>query len=367
MSFSESNGNRISHSGIRSTVKGHVESRFSSTTGQWTEPCFVTGSLLTLDGMSPGLNYGQQIFEGLKARRNRKGGITIFRPKDHATRIKRSAELMAMPEVPEELFLTSVHLAVSGNSQHLSHHDANAALYIRPIEFASSARLLIEPSDEFMFCVYVQQIIGPAIPSKGKALISDDFDRAATRGVGAAKAGGNYAPAMRWTAKAKRQGYDFLLHLDSQSQSEIEEFSWSGFVGVRRDGDKVTVIHSSSNAIIASITVDSIVRLATSLGWRTEKRPIKYDELSTFTEVFAAGTAIGLTPISSIHRPSTNETYHFDADGLCYHKLQDSLLGIQKGKIEDAFGWCVQSEPDTTDQLDHRAQEFGVRQEIGVK
>ncbi|XPS81848.1 Branched-chain-amino-acid transaminase [Ascochyta lentis] len=318
---------------------GHTESTWSLTTKKWTEPKFVEGSLLMLNGMSPGLNYGQQIFEGLKVRRGTKDIMTIFRPKNHAARMQLSARLMSMPEIPEDVFLRSVQLAVSKNSHLLPESRSNVSIYVRPIEYGSSARLLIEPPDQFTFCVYVQRIEGPVVPSQGRALISDEFDRAATRGVGSAKAGGNYAPAMRWTEKAKREGYDFLLHLDSQTQSEIEEFSWSGFVGVRSDDDGITIVHSNSIVIIESITVDSVVRLAKSFGWATEKRPIKYSELETFTEVFAAGTAIGLTPVSCIHRASTKETFHFRKTGPCYERLQAKLLGIQTGAAEDSFGW----------------------------
>ncbi|EKG16125.1 Aminotransferase class IV [Macrophomina phaseolina MS6] len=270
---------------------------------------------------------------------------------------------MSMPEIPTELFLQCVNLAVTGNAEYVCPHDFNGSLYVRPVLFASSVQLAVVPPDEFTFCVYVQHHLGLHGPGDSKALVLDEFDRAATRGVGAAKAGGNYAPVIRWTLKAKQMGFDFLLHLDSKTQSEVEEFSWSAFVGVRRSSEEdATIVLSDSSAIVQSITADCVSELAKSFGWKVERRPVSafvrfrcaefanaspslsrqvdFDELKNFAEVLAVGTAAGITPVSSIHRPSTGTIFRFDPEGFCYRKLWSALLGIQRGTEADRFGWC---------------------------
>ncbi|KAH7051103.1 aminotransferase [Macrophomina phaseolina] len=325
----------------KNPAAGHAECTFSSITGRWSEPRFTESPFLKLHGLAPGLNYGQQVFEGLKACRHPDGGIIVFRPEAHAARMQKSASYMSMPEIPTELFLQCVNLAVTGNAEYVCPHDFNGSLYVRPILFASSVQLAVVPPDEFTFCVYVQHHLGLHGPGDSKALVLDGFDRAATRGVGAAKAGGNYAPVIRWTLKAKQMGFDFLLHLDSKTQSEVEEFSWSAFVGVRRSSEEdATIVLSDSSAIVQSITADCVSELAKSFGWKVERRPVDFDELKNFAEVLAVGTAAGITPVSSIHRPSTGTIFRFDAEGLCYRKLWSALLGIQRGTEADRFGWC---------------------------
>src|SRR5262249_42906115 len=124
-------------------VNGHVHSTFSysSSTPKWTEPKFVRSPMLSIHGMAPGLNYGVQSYEGLKAFRNADGEITIFRPDQNAKRMIHSAAFISVPPVPEDHFLKCVHLAVAANAEFVPPHETGAAMYIRPLLFGSSAQL----------------------------------------------------------------------------------------------------------------------------------------------------------------------------------------------------------------------------------
>ncbi|KAK2006394.1 putative branched-chain amino acid aminotransferase [Colletotrichum eremochloae] len=324
----------------QNNVAGHVESIYNTATGRWTVPKFVENPALSIHGLAPGLHYGQQVFEGIQARRDPNGEILIFRPDANAARMRKSAAFVSMPEVPEDLFLESVYLAVRRNAEYVCPHEVEGSLYIRPFQFGSSCQIGLEPPDEFLFCVFVQPHIGFHGRGAIKALVLDEFDRAATRGSGAVKVGGNYAPVIRWTTEARKEGYNVLLHVDSQTQTEIDEFSTSGFIGIQNGEGETVVVIADSKAAIESITADSAAKIAVALGWRVEKRTVRLAELPTFTEVLAAGTASGLAPVSSIHRKSTKETFEFLPGGPSYQTLWGKLKSIQNGTAVDDFSWC---------------------------
>lgn len=180
-------------------VNGHVEVRFSKSTQSWSTPTLVQGNNISISGISPGLNYGQQCYEGLKAVRrgvagSEGGSIAVFRPWFHAARMARSAASVCLPAVPEELFLESVRMAVAANAEYVPPVDAAGFLYIRPVLFGASDGLPLGPCEETVFAVYCH----PAKAYHGlngiKGIVCEEFDRAAPRGMGGFKVGGNYAP-----------------------------------------------------------------------------------------------------------------------------------------------------------------------------
>ncbi|KAE9570449.1 Transaminase htyB [Colletotrichum fructicola] len=349
-------------------VNGHIESTYSVSTGQWTPLKFVADPFMRIHGMAPALNYGQQAYEGLKAfRAPGDATINVFRPDKNALRLQHSADVVSMPRVPEALFLDAVKAAVSLNAGYVPPHETGAAMYIRPQLYGSSAQLGLNPPEEYIFAVFVIPTGVYHGTHPVNALILDDFDRAAPNGTGHAKVGGNYAPVLRFSDRARNEGYGITLHLDSVKHEEIDEFSTSGFIGVKKDGEDVTLVVPDSKCVIDSVTSDSIQHIARSFGWKVEKRVIKYSELPTFSEVMAAGTAAALVPIRSITRrvdPSAaqalagkqhervssakagEETVTYipasqeDAGETCL-KLLSTLKGIQLGKLKDEFGWNV--------------------------
>ena len=209
--------------------------------------------------------------------------INIFRPETHAARFSHSASYVSIPPIPTSHFLTSVKLAVARNASFVPPHSSEALLYIRPLVFGSSGHLSLTPPSEFTFVVYVQ----PGTTYHGvqplDALVLEDFDRAAPHGTGSAKVGGNYAPVMKWSDGARKEGFGITLHLDAATHTQIEEFSTSGFIGIRKtkaegEGnpeDIILVVPDSKN-IVQSVTSDSCAVIAESLGWKTEKRPVSF-------------------------------------------------------------------------------------------
>ncbi|KAA6408802.1 MAG: branched-chain amino acid aminotransferase II [Lasallia pustulata] len=326
-------------------VNGHIESHYSVKTGQWSPPQFVEDPFLRIHGMAPGLNYGQQAYEGIKAFRTPKDEIAIFRPSQNAARMSHSASFISIPSVPNDHFLKCVHLAVALNAAYVPPHETGAAMYIRPLVFGSSAQLGLNPPEEYTFCVYVLPVGVYHGVHPVDALILENFDRAAPDGTGSAKVGGNYAPVLRWSDKARQEGYGITLHLDSKTREVIDEFSTSGFVGVKKDGEQCTLVVPDSKNVIKSVTSDSVCEIAKSFGWKVERRPIHYNELPTLSEVMAAGTAAALVPIKSITMKSRNDKFSYQEQseeaglGPVCVKLLSTLKGIQQGKIKDTFGW----------------------------
>jgi branched-chain amino acid aminotransferase len=320
---------------------------------------------MRIHGMAPALNYGQQAYEGLKAFRTPSDeAIAIFRPDRNALRLQHSADVVSMPRVPVDMFLQACRAAVALNAEYVPPHETGAAMYIRPQIYGSSAQLGLSPPEEYTFCVFVLPTGVYHGTHPVKALILEEFDRAAPNGTGNAKVGGNYAPVLRWSDKARGEGFGITLHLDSARHEEVDEFSTSGFIGAIAEGEDITLVVPDSSSIIDSVTSDSILQIGRSFGWKVEKRSIKYPELSRFSEVMAAGTAAALVPIRSITRRVVNgpglpkdsprvsvaadgaETVSFlsdekdDAGPICL-KLLTQLKGIQLGKVEDALGWRV--------------------------
>lgn len=293
--------------------------------------------------MVPALNYAQQAFEGVKAFRTPDDQIAIFRPMANAKRLAHSCGFVAIPPVPEALFVKCCRLAVGLNAGYVPPHHTGASMYIRPLVFGSSAQLGLTPPEEYTFVVFVVPVgvfhgVHPV-----DALILEEFDRAAPEGTGSAKLGGNYGPVLKWSERAKSDGFGITLHLDSRTKTEVDEFSTSGFIGVHEEGEKYTLVVPDSRSVIKSVTSDSVCEIAKTLGWSVDCRPIKYDELSTFSEVMAAGTAAALVPIKSITMRSRNDKFTYqggsDNPGPAFEKLLTILKSIQQGKMKDSFGW----------------------------
>lgn len=324
-------------------VNGHIESHYSLNTGQWSPPEFVRDPNLRIHGMAPALNYGQQAFEGIKAFRTPEDKIAIFRPSMNASRMSHSASFISIPAVPNDHFLKCVHLAVSLNAEYVPPHHTGAAMYIRPLLFGSSAQLGLNPPEEYTFVVYVLPVGVYHGVHPVDALILEEFDRSAPEGTGSTKIGGNYAPVLRWSEKAKSEGFGITLHLDSTTRTAIDEFSTSGFIGLKKEGEQWSLAVPDSKNVLQSVTSASVCDIAKSLGWKVECRPIKYEELPSFTEIMAAGTAAALVPIKSITMRSRKDKFTYqngsDEPGPGCVKLLTTLQGIQRGKIEDTFGW----------------------------
>ena len=206
--------------------------------------------------------------------------INIFRPDVHAARLSHSASYVSIPSIPTSHFLTGVKLAVARNAAFVPPHASEALLYIRPLVFGSSGQLALTAPTEFTLAIYAQ----PGTTYHGvqplDALVLEEFDRAAPHGTGSAKVGGNYAPVMKWSDAARKGGFGITLHLDAATHTRIEEFSTSGFMGVKKskkdgeEGEAITLVVPDSQNIVQSVTSDSCLKVAELLGWNVEKRDV---------------------------------------------------------------------------------------------
>lgn len=344
-------------------VNYHIESTYDSQTQTWSPPQLIKSPYLSIHGLSPALNYGQQAYEGLKAFRHATTSstnkITIFRPTLNATRLSHSSTLLSIPPIPTPIFLSAVNLAVATNAEYVPPYTNPAltggglsALYIRPLVFGSSPQISLTPPETFTFAVYVTPTGLYHGISAVDALILEDYDRTAPKGTGSAKAGGNYAPVQRHSMAAYKEGYGITLHLDSKTRSEVDEFSTSAFIGVKYgdEGEDVTLVQPDSDNVIDSVTAASVLEIGEKmLGYQVEKRSVKYEEIREFDEVIAAGTAAGLVPVRSITMKSRGEKWGFECGdggdggkgegGPVCRRLMGLLQGIQTGEVEDVFGW----------------------------
>ena len=312
--------------------------------GNWGEPELVHEPYVRLHIGATALHYGQSCFEGLKAFCHADNSVHVFRPEENAARMRSSCRRILMPELPTDRFVAAVETVVRDNLEYVPPYGSGGALYIRPLLFGSGPRIGLQPADEYTFLILVIPVGdyyhgGLSKPVDGRVI--EDFDRAAPRGVGAVKVAGNYAADLLPNQQSKEQGYPIGLYLDAATQTLIEEFSTSNFVGIDNAGKKYVTPRSPS--VLPSITNKSLMQIAADFaegGWTVEARDVPVQELETFDEVLAVGTAVVVTPVGSITRGSTR--YEFGASGEIgptTRRLYDQVRAIQNGEAEDKYGW----------------------------
>ncbi|TVY84951.1 Aminotransferase apf4 [Lachnellula suecica] len=256
-------------------LNGHIQTSYNATSKEWSSPQVVAGTDITISGLSPGLNYGQQCYEGLKASRTIDGRIVIFRPEFHAARMRRSAESVVLCPPPEDLFLECIRRAVVENVEYVPPYGSGGFMYIRPVLFGASTALWGLPNESIL-AVFVSPTV-PQVKRGGvSALVCEEFDRSAPKGMGSFKVGGNYAPVWRYVGKAAAMGYDAVLHLDSATHSFVEEFSTSAFLGYRLSEDHrhVLVVPTSDTAIDSTMS-NTLTQIAEHEGWIIEKAKVR--------------------------------------------------------------------------------------------
>jgi len=252
-----------------------------------------------------------------------------------------------MPEIPIEKFIKACNDVVKDNIAYVPPYGSGGALYLRPLLFGSGPRIGLQPSDEYTFLILVIPVGdyykgGLAKPVSG--IIVDDYDRAAPKGVGAAKVAGNYAADLVPNMEAKKKGYPICLYADAATHSLVEEFSTSNFIGIDNTNNKY--VTPKSDSVLPSITNKSLKTIASEeCGMVVEEREVKIEELENFDEVVACGTAVVVTPVGSLTRfdVKTGEEmvkYEFTQDvGETTRRLYDTVRGIQNGELEDKYGW----------------------------
>jgi branched-chain amino acid aminotransferase len=285
--------------------------------------------------MASVFHYGQALFEGLKAFHCEDGKVRVFNSRANAARLQMGCERLQMPVVPPDVFDAAIDRVVTDNLDYIPPYGHGGAMYLRPFLFGHGAKLGLGPAAEYSFCV-----IGSPVGAYYKGglqaidgLVVESADRAAPRGVGNIKCAGNYAPDVMPSSKAKEQGYPICLYLDAKENAYVEEFSTSNFIGITHDNVLVT---PSSPSILPSCTKGVLLTLAADLGIKVEVRPVPWEEVATFKEVAACGTAVVLTPISSLTRGDTCHRFEtFETISTLYNAVTD----LQLGRIPDSHGY----------------------------
>ena len=302
---------------------------------------------IELDPAASVLHYGQAIFEGFKAYKQHDGHIACFRPEANSRRFNASAVRLAMPELPEEIFLGAARALITQDQAWVP-SAIGESLYMRPLMIATEAALGVRPSNEYQF-ILMASPSGAYFPAGVKPVtvwISEDYVRAAPGGTGFAKCAGNYAASLVAQRQAKTEGCDQVVWLDAVHRKFIEEMGGMNIFFVYQEkGDTVVVTPELTGTLLPGITRDSLLLLARELGFRAEERKISVDEWDAalkegrMTEAFACGTAAVITPIGRVKSRHGEWVVNRGETGPVAAKLRETLLNIQHGLAPDTHGW----------------------------
>lgn len=301
---------------------------------------------LSLDPATAVLHYAQEIFEGLKAYRLSDGGTALFRPEQNARRFNASAARLAMPQLPEETFVSAVRELVAADSDWFPSLDGGS-LYLRPFMFASEPFLGVRPAKEYKFIV-IASPAGNYFKSGAPAVsiwVSSDYTRAAPGGTGAAKCGGNYAASLVPQAEAIERGHDQVVFLDAAENKWIEELGGMNLFFVMDDGSIITP--PLGGTILPGITRNSLITLAREQGLTVREERYSIDQWrddaasGRLIETFACGTAAVVTSVGKVAGRDGEFTIGSGGPGQLTSKLREQLVGIQRGTVEDKYGWVT--------------------------
>ena len=314
--------------------------------GGWHKAALGPREPISLDPAAAVLHYAQEIFEGMKAYKHADGSIALFRPEQNARRFNASAKRMAMPEIPEELFLDSIRQLVAKDKDWVPTVEGGS-LYLRPFMFASEAFLGVRPARQYKY-ILIASPAGNYFKSGSKAVkiwISSDYVRAAPGGTGAAKTGGNYAASLVPQAEGIENGCDQVVFLDAVEKKWVEELGGMNLFFVMDDGRVVTP--PLTGTILPGITRDSLIELLRAEGLTVSEEPYSIDqwqadaESGRLLETLACGTAAVVTPVGEVTGKDRSFTIGSGGPGQMATKMRERLTGIQRGTIEDQHGWVM--------------------------
>jgi len=309
--------------------------------GQWGKIEMSSSEMVNIHMAATALHYGQDAFEGLKAYRGKDGKVRLFRWEENWKRLQKSAEAILMQPVPKEIFKEACFKAIQYNAEYIPPYGTGGSLYLRPMLVGSGAKVGVSPADEYLFLVFVSPV-GPYFKEGFKPVkmqLARDYDRAAPLGTGHVKVGGNYAASLRAGQRAHDEGFAATIFADAKTKLYIDEAGPANFFGIK-DGKYIT---PDSGSILPSITNMSLREIAEDLGLVIERRHVLIDELNSFEEAGACGTAAVISPISLIQDRETGKEIIISKDGNpgpWTEKLYNTLTGIQFGEVEDKFNWC---------------------------
>jgi branched-chain amino acid aminotransferase len=303
-----------------------------------------------LDPATTVLHYAQAIFEGLKAYRQPDGSISAFRPDANARRFQRSAVRLAMPELPEEVFLASLREIIAVDEKWVP-GEGESSLYLRPFMIATEASLGVNrPANSYLYAL-IASPAGSYFAGGVKPVTvwwSHDYVRAAPGGTGAAKFAGNYAASFLAQAQAVEKGCDQVVWLDAIERRAVEEMGGMNLFFVFGSGENARLVTPAlTGSLLPGVTRSSLLKLGEQLGMQVEERRITTEEWEKkaasgeLSEVFACGTAAVVTPVGHVKHQEGEFTIGDGTPGAVTLQLREKLTGIQKGKVADDNGWMT--------------------------
>ncbi len=307
--------------------------------GAWSVPKIIPYQSITLDPAAKIFHYGQSIFEGMKAYKDTDGHVWLFRPEDNHARLNKSAQRMAIPEIPKEYFMEGLTTLI-GLEKDWIPTQPGSSLYVRPFMFASGKGFHASPADEYKFIIALAPS-GAYFSGKVKVLIEETYSRAANGGVGYAKAGGNYAAQFYPTKLAADKGYQQVVWTDDNTHEYIEE---AGAMNIFVRINDTLVTAPTSDRILDGITRKSILELAAAMGIKTEIRKIRVAEVveaaknGSLKEMFGAGTAAVVSPISGFGYQGMDYDLP-EFENSYAQTIKQKITDIQYNRAEDPFGW----------------------------
>jgi branched-chain amino acid aminotransferase len=312
----------------------------------WGEPELKPYGPISLDPATAVFHYGQEIFEGMKAYRQPDKSIALFRPEANAKRFARSAKRLALPEMPESLFLETVETLVQHDGGWVP-NKVGESLYLRPFMFATEVGLGVRPSNRALYMLIATPVGAYFDPSKAVSVwISTEYVRAALGGTGEAKCGGNYAASLVAQKAAAAQGCDQVVWIDAVERRWIEEMGGMNLYFVKGTGTDATVMTPKlTGTLLPGITRDSILSVAADLGYKVEETMISIDDWrdgvasGLITEIFACGTAAVVSPVGQAKSTMGTWVTGDGQPGKITMQIRNSLLGIQHGEIADTHKW----------------------------
>ena len=339
--------NRMLNPGFGRVFSEHmVTSHYESSSG-WSTPILQPYGSISLDPAASVLHYGQSIFEGFKAYHQKDGRIAFFRPLENIKRMNQSAIRLAMPPIPEDLFMTSAEALVRQDKSWVS-NKRGESLYLRPLMFATEAALGVRPASTYQFILFASPS-GSYFPQGAKAVtvwLSEDYIRAAPGGTGSAKFAGNYGASLIGQKQAFDHGCDQVVWLDAKEHRYLEEMGGMNICLVEKKGNQICLLTPElTGTILPGITRLSLIQIAKDLGWHFSERRISIQEWEEksisgeFSETFACGTAAVVTPIREVKSKTSSWLINQGEIGPIALKLRDYLLDLQHGDTPDSHGW----------------------------
>ena len=293
--------------------------------------------------LSPGLSaihYGQSIFEGIKAYKDREGKPFIFRPFDNFKRFNLSAERMQMPAVPEEIFIEGMRRLIELDKEWIPMKN-DYSLYIRPFMFSTDETLGVKASDTYKFMILLSPT-GPYYSTPLRIYVEEKYTRAARGGFGFAKAAGNYGGSMLATAIAKKRGFDQVLWMDAFEHKYIQEMGTMNVFFVI--GDKVLTPDLEDGTILEGVTRDSAIEVLREEGYTVEEGPIHIDDVvrayqaGELKEAFGTGTAATISMIKELCYEDVTIKFDIEAAKVA-PTVKRVLTDIREGRRKDTRGW----------------------------